>query len=108
MKYKLNNPAGSLSGGLHQMQALSRIFLLKPKLVLLDEPSLGLFPLVVDDIFSTITVLNQQGISFLLVEQNARKGLSVVNQGYVLESGQNRWPAVATNSSTTPKSSVFI
>ncbi|TKB05643.1 ABC transporter ATP-binding protein [Desulforhopalus sp. IMCC35007] len=90
MKEKLHSPAGSLSGGLRQMLALSRIFLLKPKLVLLDEPSLGLSPLVVDDIFSTISTLNQQGISFLLVEQNARKGLSVANRGYVLESGQNR------------------
>ncbi|TKB24257.1 ATP-binding cassette domain-containing protein [Desulfopila sp. IMCC35006] len=90
MKDKLHSPAGSLSGGLRQMLALSRIFLLKPRLVLLDEPFLGLSPLVVDDIFATITALNQQGISFLLVEQNARKGLSVANRGYVLESGQNR------------------
>jgi ABC-type branched-subunit amino acid transport system ATPase component len=90
MKEKLHSPAGSLSGGLRQMLALSRIFLLRPKLVLLDEPSLGLSPMVVDDIFATITTLNQQGISFLLVEQNARKGLSIANRGYVLESGQNR------------------
>ncbi len=90
IKDKLHSPAGALSGGLRQMLALSRIFLLRPNLVLLDEPSLGLSPLVVDDIFSTISILNSQGISFLLVEQNARKGLSIAHRGYVLESGKNR------------------
>lgn len=90
MREKLDSPAGSLSGGLRQMLALSRIYLLKPKLVLLDEPSLGLSPLVVEEVFSTINQLNREGISFLLVEQNARKGLSAANRGYVLESGRNR------------------
>lgn len=90
MKDKLNAPAGSLSGGLRQMLALSRIFLLQPKLVLLDEPSLGLSPLVVDEVFTTIKLFNERGISFLLVEQNARKGLSAADRGYVLESGRNR------------------
>lgn len=90
MRDKLNDFAGSLSGGLRQMLALSRILLLSPKLVLLDEPSLGLSPLIVDEVFAIIASLNEQGISFLLVEQNARKGLSVAHRGYVLESGQNR------------------
>lgn len=90
MKEKLNGPAGSLSGGLRQMLALSRILLLGPSLVLLDEPSLGLSPLIVDEVFAIITSLNEQGISFLLVEQNAHKGLSVAHRGYVLESGRNR------------------
>lgn len=90
MKEKLQNPAGSLSGGLRQMLALSRIYLFRPKLVLLDEPSLGLSPLVVDEVFTTIGKFNQMGISFLLVEQNARKGLSAADRGYVLESGKNR------------------
>ena len=90
IREKLDSPAGSLSGGLRQMLALSRIYLLKPKLVLLDEPSLGLSPLVVEEVFSTINQLNREGISFLLVEQNARKGLSAANRGYVLESGRNR------------------
>ena len=90
MKEKLNDAAGSLSGGLRQMLALSRIFLLSPRLVLLDEPSLGLSPLIVDEVFSIISSFNEKGISFLLVEQNARKGLSVAHRGYVLESGKNR------------------
>ena len=87
---KLHSPAGSLSGGLRQMLALSRIYLFRPRLVLLDEPSLGLSPLVVDEVFATIGKFNQMGISFLLVEQNARKGLSAADRGYVLESGKNR------------------
>lgn len=90
MKDKLGDPAGSLSGGLRQMLALSRILLLSPQLVLLDEPSLGLSPLIVDEVFALISRLNHQGISFLLVEQNARKGLSVAHRGYVLESGKER------------------
>lgn len=103
MKVKLHSPAGTLSGGLRQMLALSRIFLLRPKLVLLDEPSLGLSPLVVDDIFATITSLNKQGISFLLVEQNARKGLSAADRGYVLESGKNRLTGSGRQLLTNPE-----
>lgn len=90
MKEKLSDAAGSLSGGLRQMLALSRILLLQPDLVLLDEPSLGLSPLIVDEVFAIISNLNEKGISFLLVEQNAKKGLSAAHRGYVLESGRNR------------------
>jgi len=97
MRDKLNDMAGSLSGGLRQMLALSRILLLSPQLVLLDEPSLGLSPLIVDEVFAIIASLNEQGISFLLVEQNARKGLSVAHRGYVLESGQNRLTGSGSN-----------
>jgi ABC-type branched-subunit amino acid transport system ATPase component len=97
MRDKLNDAAGSLSGGLRQMLALSRILLLSPKLVLLDEPSLGLSPLIVDEVFSIIASLNDKGISFLLVEQNARKGLSAAHRGYVLESGQNRLTGRGSN-----------
>lgn len=82
--------ARELSGGQRQMLALSRVLLMKPKLVLLDEPSLGLAPLMVEEIFDRIVEMNRQGISFLLVEQNARKGLSVSHRGYVLEQGMNR------------------
>jgi ABC-type branched-subunit amino acid transport system ATPase component len=80
----------TLSGGERQMLALSRIHLIKPMLVLLDEPSLGLSPLVVDNIFESISRLRNSGTSVLLVEQNARKGLSVADRGYVLELGKNR------------------
>jgi branched-chain amino acid transport system ATP-binding protein len=85
-----NRPARVMSGGERQMLALSRAMIMKPRLVLLDEPSLGLSPLVVDLIFNQIQDMNRQGISFLVVEQNARKGLSGSHRGYVLELGRNR------------------
>jgi ABC-type branched-subunit amino acid transport system ATPase component len=71
--------------------ALSRILILQPQVVLLDEPSLGLAPLIVGLVFQEIQDMNRKGISFLLVEQNARKGLSVSHRGYVLELGKNRF-----------------
>lgn len=90
MRPRLRRPGRELSGGQRQALALGRILLLKPKLVLLDEPSLGLAPLVVEEIFDHIISLNRQGVSFLIIEQNARKGLSVSHRGYVLEQGRNR------------------
>ena len=90
MAGRRHRPARELSGGQRQALALGRILLLKPRLVLLDEPSLGLAPLVVDEIFNRIVALNQEGVGFLIIEQNARKGLSVSHRGYVLEQGRNR------------------
>jgi branched-chain amino acid transport system ATP-binding protein len=80
--------AGTLSGGERQMLAVGRALMSGPKLLMLDEPSLGLAPLIVRDIFDTIQRLRQEGTSILLVEQNARAALQVADHGYVLETGE--------------------
>ena len=80
--------AGTLSGGERQMLAVGRALMSGPKLLMLDEPSLGLAPLVVRDIFAIISRLRQDGVSILLVEQNARAALQVADHGYVLETGE--------------------
>jgi branched-chain amino acid transport system ATP-binding protein len=80
--------AGTLSGGERQMLAVGRALMSGPKLLMLDEPSLGLAPLVVRDIFNTIQRLRTEGVSILLVEQNARAALQVADHGYVLETGE--------------------
>ncbi len=79
--------AGTLSGGEQQMLAFGRALMSRPKLVLLDEPSLGLAPLVVEEVFSAIRLVSQQGATILLVEQNAVAALNVADYGYVLETG---------------------
>jgi branched-chain amino acid transport system ATP-binding protein len=79
--------AGTLSGGERQMLALGRALMAKPKLLMLDEPSLGLAPLIVQEIFRIIESLRESGVSILLVEQNARAALAVADYGYVLETG---------------------
>ena len=80
--------AGTLSGGERQMLAMGRALMGKPRLLLLDEPSLGLAPLIVREIFSIISALRATGVSILLVEQNARAALQVSDYGYVLETGE--------------------
>ena len=80
--------AGTLSGGERQMLAMGRALMGRPRLLMLDEPSLGLAPLVVADIFRTITELRAAGVAILLVEQNARAALRVADRGYVLETGR--------------------
>jgi branched-chain amino acid transport system ATP-binding protein len=79
--------ADVLSGGEQQMLAIGRALMAKPKLLLLDEPSLGLAPMVVEDVFSTIKGLRDEGLTILLVEQNARRALQLADRGYVLERG---------------------
>ncbi len=79
--------AGTLSGGEQQMLAMGRALMAKPKLLLLDEPSMGLSPLLVKEIFSIVKKINEQGTTILLVEQNAKMALSVANRAYVIENG---------------------
>jgi len=80
--------AGTLSGGEQQMLAIGRGLLSKPKLLVLDEPSLGLAPFLVDEVFETIQKINREGTTILLVEQNVNYGLAISNRGYVLETGR--------------------
>ena len=89
LKERIDQPAGSLSGGEQQMLAISRALMNRPKLLLLDEPSLGLSPLLVKEIFSIIRRVNaEEGTSILLVEQNAKMALETAHYGYVLEVGR--------------------
>ncbi len=87
LREKYKQEAGTLSGGQQQMLAIGRALLGRPRLLLLDEPSMGLAPLLVEEIFRIVQELNQQGVTILLVEQNARMALKVADRGYVLETG---------------------
>lgn len=87
LKERLNQLAGTLSGGEQQMVAMARALMSRPKLLLLDEPSMGLSPIMVETIFEVIRDISSKGMSILLVEQNARLALSIANRAYVMDSG---------------------
>jgi len=87
LKERRNQKGGTLSGGEQQMLATARGIMADPKLLMLDEPSMGLAPVIVEVIFDTIVKLNEQGLTILLVEQNAAMALSIAHRGYVLETG---------------------
>ena len=80
--------AGTLSGGEQQMLAIGRALMAHPRVMLLDEPSMGLAPILVESIFSTIQQINKEGTTILLVEQNALMALSIANRGYVIQTGR--------------------
>lgn len=95
--------AGTLSGGERQMLAMGRALMAKPKLLMLDEPSLGLAPLVINEIFRIIVRLREQGVSILLVEQNARAALRASDYGYVIETGEVVLEGAAVELAENPK-----
>jgi branched-chain amino acid transport system ATP-binding protein len=88
LKERRNQLAGTLSGGEQQMLATARGMMARPRILLMDEPSMGLAPVLVDSIFDTIKQLHKEGTTILLVEQNARMALSVANRGYVMQTGE--------------------
>lgn len=88
LRERAKQKAGTLSGGQQQMLAIGRALMAEPKLLILDEPSLGLAPLIIDKLFETVKTINEDGITILLVEQNAVKSLEIADRGYVLESGK--------------------
>ncbi|HEX7232322.1 MAG TPA: ABC transporter ATP-binding protein [Candidatus Binatia bacterium] len=88
LRDRLHSLAGYLSGGEQQMLAIARALMAKPKLLLLDEPSMGLAPIIVREIFDMVRSLNENGLTIFLVEQNARQALEIAHRGYVMENGR--------------------
>ncbi len=109
LKDKRYQPAGTLSGGQRQMVAMGRALMVDPKLLLLDEPTAGLSPLFVEQIFKIVQMINQLGISLLMVEQNAKQALAMAHRGYVLAMGENRFEDTGKNLLTNPEiSEMFL
>jgi len=88
LRERLDGAAGNLSGGEQQMLAIARALMARPRLLLLDEPSMGLAPLLVQEIFKTVRALNERGLTILLVEQNVRQALKIADYAYVMENGK--------------------
>ena len=97
LKERSNEKAGNLSGGQRQMLALGRALISKTDKLLLDEPSAGLSPNAVDEVFESIIKINKTGVSILIVEQNARRSLKISNRGYVLDQGRNAYSGLGEN-----------
>lgn len=103
LKERRTQAAGTLSGGERQMLAVGRALMGKPDLLMLDEPSLGLAPLIVKEIFHIISALRQTGVATLLIEQNARAALQISDYGYVLETGELALEGAAANLAKNPR-----
>ncbi len=103
LKERKNHLAGTLSGGEQQMLAMGRALMSRPKLLLLDEPSMGLSPILVNEIFEIIKEINKDGVTIFLVEQNANKALSIANRAYVLETGKITISGEASDVANNPK-----
>lgn len=103
LKERTNQLAGTLSGGEQQMLAVARSLMSKPKIMMLDEPSLGLAPLVVKNIFDIIKTINQEGVTILLIEQNANMALRIADKAYVLETGKIMMEGTGKELLTNPK-----
>ncbi len=97
LRERVKQAAGTLSGGEQQMLAMARALMSKPRLLLLDEPSMGLAPILVDEIFEIIRRINADGVTVLLVEQNAFKALSIADRAYVLETGEIKMSGKASD-----------
>ncbi|MCD2345038.1 ABC transporter ATP-binding protein, partial [Ideonella azotifigens] len=103
LKERATQLAGTMSGGEQQMLAMGRALMARPKLLLLDEPSMGLSPIMVDKIFEVVDTIHKQGVTILLVEQNASRALSLANRGYVMESGEVTMDGPASQLLNDPK-----
>jgi branched-chain amino acid transport system ATP-binding protein len=103
LKERIKQVGGTLSGGEQQMLAIGRAMMARPKVLLLDEPSMGLAPILVEEIFKIVRDINQQGTTVLLVEQNANMALQVANRGYVLETGAIALEGTATQLREDPR-----
>ncbi len=100
---RLHQRAGSLSGGERQMLAMARALMMQPSVLLLDEPSAGLSPMMQDDVFERIARINDVGVSVLIVEQNARRVLEIAHRGYVLDQGRNAYEGTGDSLLADPK-----
>jgi branched-chain amino acid transport system ATP-binding protein len=103
LRERRTQTAGTLSGGEQQMLAIGRALMAKPRLLLLDEPSMGLAPVLVEQIFETVQAINREGMTVLLVEQNAAMALSIAGRGYVLETGRIATEGAATDLAENPE-----
>ena len=103
LKERAEQLAGTMSGGEQQMLAMGRALMARPKVLLLDEPSMGLSPIMVDKIFEVVDTIHKQGVTILLVEQNASRALGLANRGYVMESGEITMTGDAKALLTDPK-----